>query len=538
MHRMMKMIHGSVLRHRNLLTALMAAILLVPAVGCGGTPAPSAPAAKAPTKFTVAVLSEPGSLDPNTTSGLTVVSTYMFNDLASWSSSETKTVPGLAEKWENIDPLTWKFTLRKGVKFQNGDPMTSADVQFTFYRIMGRYDSTFRSTGGTALKGMIDNIEIPDAYTVIFHTKYPQAAMESIVHYVMIVPKAYIEKVGDDGFANKPIGTGPYRFKERAIGESLTLEAFRDYFNSKPGPGEMGPPTVDQVVYRFIPEEQSRINAVKTGEADAAQDLSTDSAKPLEKDPKIKVNYTTLNQPLFLAMSWQTDKDPQTGAPNPLADVRVRQAMNCAIDIDALMKSFGTGREYRTTMLGKDGIGYNADVPYYKYDPAKARQLLAEAGYPNGFSVKWYTFQPQPIFQSMQKYFKDVGIDAQLQATTLAVAYTQITSGKFYGMIVWTSNTGPDPMPQFLDQWVMSTGMWKLHARNADLEKLVEQSRSEFDVQKRGKIYDQIIQTLWKDAWFVPLWETVQISIIKSDWNYDHPSRITGIYFPALQGKK
>jgi peptide/nickel transport system substrate-binding protein len=520
---------------RKFISICLLAVMIVSLIACA--PAATAQTAKTPTKFVYAILSEPGSLDPGriTNYGPLI---WMYNDLVTWSSIESKFVPNLAEKWENIDPTTWKFTLRKGVKFHNGQPMTSADVQFSFYRLMGKYDSSFMTMAGPLLKGLIDSIDTPDDYTAVFHTKYAESALPAVVHWIFILPKAYIEKVGDDAFAASPIGTGPYKFKARAIGESLTLEAFPDYFNQKPGSGEIGPAVIDTVIYRVIPEEQSRIAALKTGEVDASGDISADNAKVLDKDSQLKVYYTSVNAPIYLLMNWRTEKDPQTGEPNPFLDVRVRQAMNYALDLDSLMKNYGTGREYKTTMLGKGGIGYNPNVPFYKYDPVKAKQLLTDAGYPNGFTTKWYVIQSMPVFEAMQKYWKDVGINAQFSSTTAALGFSALASKKMYGIMAWGANSGPDPTPQFLEQVIKYNGNWAIHGKDDNAEKLATQAKAEFDVDKRAQITDQIIQITWKDAWFIPMWETVSIKAVSAKWDYTDQPQFAGVWLPALKGKK
>ncbi|HHE74659.1 MAG TPA: hypothetical protein ENL37_06185, partial [Desulfobacteraceae bacterium] len=349
------------------------------------------------------------NIDPNKTNpGSQVVQT--FQSLILPSLIDYHILPDLAVSWEVTDPKTWKFKIRKGVKFSNGQPLTSADVQYSFYRQMGKYNRRFPGANKRMWQKIIDYIETPDDYTAIIHTKYPDPSALSVLRWIFIVPKAYIEAVGDSKFSKMPVGTGPFMYVDRKVGESLTLEANPYYWNVNPLKGSRGPAQVKKVILRSMPKEQTRMAALKAGEIDGSG-IAPDSVKNFENDKNFSIYYSRKNQAYFVMFNWRDAKDPKTGKPNPFADVRVRRALNHAVDVDALTKNYLTGREYRTTLLGRGGIGYNPNVPFYSFDPEKAKQLLAEAGYPNGFSTEFYTTADAPAFlNALTQYFRDIGI--------------------------------------------------------------------------------------------------------------------------------
>ena len=371
--------------------------------------------------FIMGVESDITSLDPNSAAGWSAISVWaqMYQALVTVSGIDWHIIPCLAESWETPDELTWKFHLRPGVKFHNGQLLTATDFEYSAGRILGTVDRRYGGFARRLYKQLIASIEIPDDRTMIVKTHQPEASFINQIGGIFIVPRAYVEKVGHNGLAKQPVGTSNYQFVERRIGESITLKGFDGFWNRNPRPGEIGPAGPKYVVFKILPEMQTRIAALKTGEIDAGTGISMDMAKDLETVPEIKVYYTSINQPQYIYCNWRAKTDPKTGEPNPLVDVRVRRALNHAVDVDAIIKNYLTGREYRTTLVGRGAIGYNPDVPFYNYDPEKAKALLKEAGYAKGFPLTFYVLQDvRPEYQALTQYWRDVGIDVKFQHTT------------------------------------------------------------------------------------------------------------------------
>lgn len=496
--------------------------------------------------FVVAVPLEFTNIDPQKGGGgFNVYSAYVFQGVIELSGEDYHYVPAIATAWENLDPLHWKFTIREGMKFHNGEPLTAEDVKFSWLRAMGESGTGFAGAAASRLKRLIASIETPDDHTVIFKTKTPEAAFLIQARYVFIVPKDFIQKVGDDEFGRAPVGTGPFMITKRAIGERLVFEAYADYFNKNPEPGEKGVPYIKRVAFRSIPQEQTRIAALEVGEIQGTE-VSADQARMLKNNPRIKLYNTHKNQPIYIMFNWQDPDDLKNpryknrvaaSALAPFRDVRVRRALNHAVDVDALIKNFGSGEEYKTTMLGRHGIGYNPNVPRYGYDPEKARKLLAEAGYPNGFKTKFHTTADQPAYmESLLQYLRNVGISIERTQTTVPVVRRELFRGTLEGMVQWASGLGgPDPAANWFQSGVSFEGTYSIHARDERVDKLVEEQAVEFDEKKRAALIDEVIQIIWRDAWFIPLWEPTYTTAIRSEWHHDkfpviRSINITGLY--------
>ncbi|MBW2063241.1 MAG: hypothetical protein JRI95_16985 [Deltaproteobacteria bacterium] len=317
-------------------------------------------------------------LDPNVATSDRSLNIYLFGSMVVRNLFDGKYSPHLAESWEVLDPKTWKFKLRQGVKFHNGDEVTSADVKFSFERSVGKFNRKFRGYRKGALKRQVASVETPDDYTVIIKTKFADASFLGVSMLMQVVPRAYVEKLGDQKYARKPVGFGPYKINKIRVGEYIEMEAFEDYWNIKPKPGEMRRSQVKTLILKTLPQQATMVAALKTGEADAMIGVQTDTSKELERLSHITVYYAPASQHGFFIINFRAEKDPQTGASNPLRDVRVRQALNYAINWDSIIKNYMTGREWRTTLIGRTQIGYDPNAPIYPYDPEKAKNITGK----------------------------------------------------------------------------------------------------------------------------------------------------------------
>jgi len=486
----------------------------------------AAPLVKKP--FIIAEANEYRVIDPQKTGGESGAAfyAYVFQSLVSPSGLDYHLLGDLAVSWQSVDPLHWKFKIRKGVKFHNGQPLTAEDIRYSALRQMGRISDKFQSSNTGVWDRLIEEVEAPDAETVVFKTREPDASFMSFIRFVFIVPKALIEKVGDDAYGQNPMGTGAYMITEHKIGESLTMKAFKGYWNTKPEPGSRGPAKVETVILRSIPQEQTRVAGMQTGELDATI-VRPDTATGLKNNPAIGLYYVHRNAPIFIMFNWGPPPKQAEGAPaapqkNPYEDVRVRRALNHALDVPALIKNFGTGKEYRTTLVGRGGIGYNPKVPFYAYNPEKAKKLLAEAGYPNGFSTRFYlSTDTPPAAEAIIQSFLDVGVSVERVQTTSPVVQRNIMKKTLDGMLFWGAGFGgPDPASTWLKTCVSQKGTWAVHGVNDEVEALAEKQAVEFNQARRTKIIDQIVQILWRDAWFIPLWEPVYIQAVRTEWKY------------------
>jgi peptide/nickel transport system substrate-binding protein len=322
---------------------------------------------------------------------------------------------GLASKWENsADHKRWTFHLRKGVKFHDGTEMTSEDVKFSLQRAMSK-----RSTTGYAgpLRTLIADIETPAPDRVVIVTKEPTLIIptylsRSLSTEGMVLPKKYIEASGDDVFARKPVGTGPYKFVEQVVGSHIKLMAVDSHWR-------LGTPKYKQVTFKLVPEETTRIALLRRGEVDVA-DVSRERVKELEKE-KFPIYFR--KDEAVLHMWWVLGPDGRTP---PTSDKRVREALNLAIDRNEIAQSiFGGHADPAAIPMGlswsfKD-VGFKQTPEMtYPYDVARAKKLLADAGLAGGFPLDIYAFQlpglpeGKAFAEAVAGYWEKVGVKPKL----------------------------------------------------------------------------------------------------------------------------
>jgi peptide/nickel transport system substrate-binding protein len=322
---------------------------------------------------------------------------------------------GLASKWENsADHKRWTFHLRRGVKFHDGTEMTSEDVKFSLQRAMGK-----RSTTGYAgpLRALIADIETPAPDRVVIVTKEPTLIIptylsRSLSTEGIVLPKKYIDANGDDAFARKPIGTGPYKFVEQVVGSHIKMTAVDNHWR-------IGVPKYKNVTFKLVPEETTRIALLRRGEVDVA-DVSRERVKELEKDG---FPIHMRKEEALIHAWWILGPDGRTP---PTNDKRVREALNLAVDRNEVAQSiFGGYAEPAAIPMGltwafKDvGFKVTPDM-MYAYDPARAKKLLADAGLAGGFSMDVYAFQlpglpeGKAFAEAIAGYWEKIGVKSKL----------------------------------------------------------------------------------------------------------------------------
>jgi peptide/nickel transport system substrate-binding protein len=325
---------------------------------------------------------------------------YALHDAVVKPMPGTLQAPSLAESWTaSEDALTYEFVLREGVHFHNDETVVAEDVKFSFER--------YRGASHKLMKDQVAAIEALDPRRVRFSLKKPWPDFLTFYSNATgagwVVPKKYVEKVGDEGFRKHPIGAGPYKFVSYSAGSELILEAFEGYWRKVPA--------VKQVVMKVIPDESTRLAALKRGEVDIAYSIRGELAEELERLPGLSVKSIVLQSPnwIYFPEQW----DPQS----PWHDLRVRQAANLALDRDEMNKALFLGRCKINNSIIPDTFEYYWQPPPAVYDPVKARKLLAEAGYPDGFDSGLFYCDSSysNIGEVAVNNFHEVGIRIKLQ---------------------------------------------------------------------------------------------------------------------------
>ena len=323
--------------------------------------------------------SEPRSLDPYFHSETPTNSMNKnLHDCLVDFDSELKVCPALAEKWENPDNLTWLFHLRKAVTFHDGTPFTAHDVKFSIERC-----KTWAKSGFKATAGQVDSVEVIDDFTVKITTKKPFGILPRKLAQVMILSKKFVETNGDDYISDHANGTGPYKLKEWVKGDHLTLEANESYFR--------GAPVTKTVTLRPLTNDPTRTAALLSGEVHLIDDVPVRDVDRIKAGKEVEVALRPSLRLIYLQMDHDRPTTPKVDSPtgkNPLMDARVRKALYLGIDEEAIVTHVMNGFAVPASQFYPSAVfGYDESITRAAYDPEKAKALLAEAGYPDGFGL-------------------------------------------------------------------------------------------------------------------------------------------------------
>jgi peptide/nickel transport system substrate-binding protein len=395
----------------------------------------------------------------------------------------------LAESWsESPDGKTYEFKLRAGLTFHNGDPYTAEDVVFSFTR--------YRGVGAGEFKERVKSVEAVDARTVRF--QLPQPWPDFMTFYGttatgagMVVPKKYMQQVGEDGFKQHPIGLGPYKFVSHTPGVELVLEAFEGYWRHVP--------YIKRITMKGIPEATTRLAMLKKGEADFAIALDGAVAEEVKRDPKLQLVDTrhASIQWLDFAEQW----DPKS----PWHDKRVRLAANYALDRQAINEAACLGFCPPTAVIIPRVMDFALQTEPLPYDPKKAKQLLAEAGYPNGFDAG--ELAPIPPFyvagEAVVNYLNAVGIRTKMRMMERAAFYSAWREKKLPGLAIVGSGASGNAATR-IEAFVYSKGAYA-NGGYPDIDALFQQQAVERDRTKREALLHQIQHLTMERVMFAPI---------------------------------
>ncbi|HAI86007.1 MAG TPA: peptide ABC transporter substrate-binding protein [Firmicutes bacterium] len=296
----------------------------------------------------------------------------MFDGLVT-RTPDGRVVPEIAESWTALSDTEYVLKIRRGIKFHNGDALTADDVVFSFDRVIRDGAMGGRTSPRKGLLGTLVAVEKIDSHAVRFRLSSPFSVLLQALVHVQIVPKGYLLSVGDDAFARKPVGCGPFKFVEGRLDDKIVMERFGDYYGGSPDLQPVGPARVKRAIFRMMPDPTVRVAALKTGEVSIIQTVPAHLAANLLRDRNLQVKSAEGTRVYCVEMNC---------ARPPFGDARVRKAMNHAIDWDTILNTIYAGGASRlATAFLPSGFGHNPDLEPYGYDPQKARALLAEAGY-------------------------------------------------------------------------------------------------------------------------------------------------------------
>lgn len=448
-----------------------------------------------PHTFVMLIESSPTNLDPRI--GIDAqserIDSLIFDDLLS-RGDNLDVAPGLAERWEIRDPLTYVFHLRHGVRFQDGRLLTSRDVKWTFDSLL---QGKIRSTKASNYR-FVDHIDAPDDSTIIFHLKEPDAPLLWNLSdgAIGIVPYGSL-----DDMTTHPIGSGPFKFVSAETDRDVILARNDDYWGEKP--------RLSRIRFAVVPDATTRALELRKGSADAAINaLTPDTVLTLSRDPNLAVETAPGTVLAYLGFNL---RDPI------LKNVRVRQAIAYALDRGPMIQYLwnGEARPARS-ILPPQSWAYDGEVPSYPHDPEKARHLLDAAGYPMVNGVRFHLTMKTSTDENtrlmvtvMQQQFRDVGIELDIRSFEFATFFADVTHGAFqmYGLRWIGGNEDPDIFEYAFDTAKFPpNGANRGYYSNPKIDALIDQGRREIEPPARKAIYAQVQQILAADVPSINLW--------------------------------
>jgi peptide/nickel transport system substrate-binding protein len=462
----------------------------------------------------VALAGDVPALDPHMHNirGMLIVGWQLFDNLISRDPTTMKPVPHLAESWRLVNELTWELTLRHGVTFHNGEPFSAATVKYNLERVL---NPNQRSPQGGNFDWLA-RVDVVDDYTVRLITKAPHPIVPERLTNLQMIPAAYAKEVGDSGLAQRPVGTGPYKFVSWTKGQQVVLEANTDYWQ--------GPPAVQRVVFRIIPEMATQIAEMLAGRVDIIRTVPPEQVPAIEASGLAYVSRAPVLRVVYVGIDC-LGRDPTSQT--ALQDRRVRQAIAHAIDVEGIIYHVLGGLADRTaTGVTSMHFGYDGDAPRFAYDPEKARTLLAEAGYAHGLQLHLHTYggsimsQPR-VTEAIRGYLGQVGIRTDnhyFEDVNTFASYQQ--AGKLNDLVLgsWGSYSIFDadmllhPLFHRSEPFTSCT--------DPDLEALLDKARSSLDQNVRTEALLQAQRTIMSQAYWVPLYSQHEILGISKRLNY------------------
>jgi peptide/nickel transport system substrate-binding protein len=435
----------------------------------------------------------PAWFDPAETSG--VITPFLFlyamHDALVKPMPDNQMAPCLATKWsESEDGLTYDFELRQGVKFHNGDPFTAEDVKFSFER--------YKGAGARELKQKVKAIDIVNPYRIRYtlHVPWP----DFLIFYATpatgagwIVPKNYTEKIGNDEFKNKPVGLGPYRFVSYQSGLELVLEANPDYWRKVPH--------VKRLVFKSVTEPTTRLAMLKKQEADVTYAMYNTLGDEIRRDKTLKL------EPVLIPGNEWTAFVDMYDPKSPWHDKRVRLAANHAVDRQAINEAETLGFSRLSGGIIPRAYEFTLPLEPYAYDPQKAKALLKEAGYPNGFDAGEYSCDAvyAGVIEGFVNDLGAIGIRAKMQPMERAAIQAAHKDKKVQNLTRIGSGA-PGNAATRIEAFIYSKGTASF-IKDPEIDQWFEQQSIERDRKKREAILHKIQQKVYDEAYLMPLWE-------------------------------
>ncbi len=469
---------------------------------------------------------EPSTLDWHMHCDLNAheIDRQLFDTLLRRDRETMEVVGNLAESYEVLDPTTWQFKLRQGVSFHNGEPFNAEAVKFSIERFL----NPDQGAPGRANVKLIDHVDIIDDYTVNIVTSEPFPLLPvwmcpAMCGTVAMVPPQYIQEKGDDYFATNPVGTGPFKFVEWVPDEYVKLEANEDYFQ--------GPPAIKTLMIRPVVEPATRVAAIMAGEAHLVAGITAEDVAKIEGSGVATVKSAPAGSWIVnIKLSNLTSESPRgKWLDGPWQDVRVRQAMNYAVDmqtiIDTILMGYGRIAGYPVV---PEAPGYNPETGgdnWYPYDPAKAKELLAEAGYPDGFEMTLHCPDHRypndvEIAQAVASYLGEVGIKTTVEVHEQSIYATKWRDQEWLpAYIVAWGGAGLLDASLLVNACYTESGLSIFN--DPELDALMDKARTTMDPGERAEAWKAVQVKVYEVVPFLKSWQPDTLFAVSNNLDWD-----------------
>ena len=468
-------------------------------------------------KVVVAFGSNIPTLDPHMHSSRLahIADWHLYDTLMDRDSKTYKPGPGLASSLKSINPLTWELKLRAGVKFHNGEPFNAEAVKFTIDRVLDPATKSVTRGNFTWIK----EVKVIDDNTVHIITAKPFPAAAEFLTLAYIVPPKYLKSVGDEEFSRKPVGTGPYKFVEWKKAEHLIVEANENYWKGSP----KGMPKIKTIVFRTIPETTTQIAELLSGGVDIIRNVPPDQIGVIKNSPNGRISATKILRVNSLLLD-SSGRASQT----PLMNQKVREAIAYAINVDEMLKQILGGYAERTaTGVNPLHFGFDPSIKPHPYDTERAKKLLAEAGYPNGFEITLNTYSGtitsmDQMADAVTGYLAKVGIKVKRRHIEDVGMWTSSgKEGKLEGIqyYSWGSNSIFDADAIL---YALTYSKEPLsYTKDAALDQFLDEGRTQIDSKKRLEAYSKAQKLMHDKFYWIPINVQYTIEGVNKQLNYE-----------------
>ncbi len=414
-----------------------------------------------------------------------------------------KIVPEIAESYRQIDGTTWEFKIPKGLKTHSGQPFTAQDVAFTLDRLTKDKALGGQTSPRKSLLGPLASAEAKDEATVVVKLSAPWPILPAMLPFQEMVSQAHVKKVGDAALATQTDCVGPFKLVEWRRGDAIIMERDPNYFGGARDIPPVGPAKVDRVIFKIIPENATRVAALLAGEVDIVNELPPSALKQVEASDKASVAAVNGTRTFFIAMNM---------GKKPFDDPRVRKALNHAVDRKLIIDRILDGRATALNgVMSPDAFAFNADLPEYKYDPALAKKLLAEAGHPNGIELTIDVVGAfKPTAEAVAALMARAGIKANVQVwegAVLSPMWAAADKRKDRDLYLTSWGNGALDPSDIMVPTLRSGGRGNSAGyANPKVDALLDAAETEPDQGKRAQMYKEAQALVNADAPWVFLW--------------------------------